>query len=311
MPSQPPLLLLALALPLLLAVALADRPAGAAAPPDLPQPPPVLRMRKPSANLPWFMYRRYPKPPERCCSPDRCVQGYFAACMAGALTPRHRRMGFFSSSGSCSGPRVRFDCSRYEQECDGNRGRCEFRPCSQTDSPWHAHTNPNPNGTLIPVPGLLADRAAAREKCAQAAAHGEEGKVCTKEQLKKDFADDRRHRERRVEVDPEEEKEGEQAPENGEAQRRGEVEEEDAEEVEPDDGEIVYEEDEPGEGPPPEGEEEVEPRERRRGPPKGVDMGYIPEVPRRLTPMQYPPAGSCCFARPCATQLVCRCVKDE
>lgn len=145
----------------------------------------------------------------------------------------------------------------------------------------------------------------------QAAAHGEEGEVCSKEQLKKDFADDRRHREKWVEVDPEEEeKEGDQAPEEG----QGEEVDEDGEEIErPDDGEIVYEDDEPGagDGPPPEGEEDVEPRERRRGPPKGMDIGYIPEVPRRMTPMQYPPAGSCCFARPCATQLVCRCIKDD
>ncbi|CAN8068307.1 unnamed protein product [Agarophyton chilense] len=98
----------------------------------------------PGVNVPGVPTTPLPPAPPVCCTPDGCLNGYRTECVVGALNPRLASQGYFVASGSCSGTLTRFDCSRAETVCSGNRARCEFRRCPPPPQPMPRPRPPMP-----------------------------------------------------------------------------------------------------------------------------------------------------------------------
>lgn len=93
-----------------------------------------------------------PRPKRRppvCCTPGGCLRGYRTQCMAGALTPRLATLGYYSAGGSCSGALKKFPCRRAEVICTGNRGRCVYKKCRGQPRPSRS---PRPRRSKSPKP---------------------------------------------------------------------------------------------------------------------------------------------------------------
>lgn len=113
---------------------------GCPIPPGFPIPGlPPSPVPRPSRRPPRTRPPRVPTP--ICCTPNGCLRGYRTQCMAGALTPSLASLGYYSASGSCSGQMSKFKCARAEVICSGNRGRCVFKKCPGRQTP-----RPRPSG---------------------------------------------------------------------------------------------------------------------------------------------------------------------
>lgn len=83
----------------------------------------------PGFNVPGPPNQPLPPAPPVCCTPQGCLNGYRTECIGGALSPALAAQGYFSASGSCSGPLTEFNCADVASVCTGNRGRCVFEQC--------------------------------------------------------------------------------------------------------------------------------------------------------------------------------------
>lgn len=109
----------------------------------------------PGFEVPGVPATPLPPAPPVCCTPDGCLNGYKTECLIGALTPRLRTQGFFVASGSCSGRQRKFNCRSAESVCAGNRRRCVFKRCrrNRPGRPRPPRTRPpatRPPGTRPP-----------------------------------------------------------------------------------------------------------------------------------------------------------------
>lgn len=101
----------------------------------------------PGTNIPGTPTLPAPPPPNVCCTPEGCRDGYSRKCIAGVLTQRLALEGYFVASGSCSGRLRKFRCNSAESVCTGNRGRCVYKQCPKrrrrTPSPTPKPKNPH------------------------------------------------------------------------------------------------------------------------------------------------------------------------
>ena len=243
--------------------------------------------------------RRPRRPQPICCTPDGCLRGYRPQCMSGSLSPSLAALGYFSASGSCSGALSKFSCARAEVICSGNRGRCVYKRCGGGRGPRPSR---RPGARPSRRPAHPSPWPKSKARYGARFLNVTEGFVLGALQTERQVAGFCKSK-RCPFGTPDQVVFGGQCKSKGCAV------------VNTPGGPLLF-----GGGckskgcplPPgfvvPGGSPSPRPRRPRRSRGPRPAPSPLPPLPPRVRPFQPPRRGQCCFARPCKTQRICRCI---